>query len=75
MKATHTANEVMAHAREMELKGVDFLNAQGSYAKKHSRVAFVRWYFHDGKEFMLSREESDKLDDFNFKLRPSRDDA
>jgi len=71
----NTANEVMEHAKNMELRSVDFLNANGVHAKSMANVTTVRYGFHDGKTFEISFAESSKLDSFEFKLRPTRDDA
>jgi hypothetical protein len=72
---TDMAGLVMQHATEMELRAVEFLDANGVYAKSKRNIEYVRYTFQDGKQFTLTDSENDKLSAFQFKLRPAQDNA
>lgn len=68
-------DQVKEHAAEIEVAEFKFLNAGGKIAGHYKQVKTIYIRFIDGKEFKLSKRDFDELENFNFKLRPSRDDA
>lgn len=67
----NTAKEVMEHANKKELKGICFYDKKGRFAEGKRKIVSVKYSFHDGKSFTLSIDESLKLNNFYFKLRPT----
>lgn len=61
--------------KDMELKGVDFLNSAGRIAHDFHRYTAVRCTFHDGTVITLPRRLEKHFDKQVFKLRPARDNA
>ena len=70
-----TAEDVKAHAADMELAAVDFLDKHGRKGACWDAVASVRLTFIDGAVAELPRAEFDKLEAVTFKLRPKQNDA
>lgn len=77
-KRPETAEGVKAHAADMELAGVDFLDKKGRRGARWEAweaVASVRLTFIDGAVAELPRAEFDKLQAVELKLRPKQNDA
>lgn len=70
-----TATEVKAHGKDMELAEVNFLGPDGKLARKRRHIRSAEFKFIDGKTFRIPKHELRKLDNFEFKLRPKRNDA
>ena len=70
-KRLETAEEVKAHAADMELAGIDFLDKRGRRGARWEAAASVRPTFIDGAVAELPRAEFDKLQAVEFNLHHS----
>lgn len=74
----NTADEVIEYANDVELKGMDFYDIDGKHCDPNvaGRCRTVKLTFITQKSFTVTMAEyNNGLLDYNFKLRPSRDDA
>jgi hypothetical protein len=68
-------DELNATANDIELKSIEFLNAQGKIGHKRSGYVTIRMVFHDGRVIVMPRRLEEHFQKQEFKLRPMRDDA
>lgn len=68
-------DEIKQHADQIELLGVNFLDKDGKIAKKPEQHTHVKLMFIDGKDFTCSMCEFKEFDNYQFKLRPSRNNS
>lgn len=67
---TPKADAVRAHADNVELAGVDFLDVNDRVGARGYAVHTIRLTFIDGAVARLTPREFKKLDDYEFRLRP-----
>lgn len=72
-----TFEDVKAKADEVELAAIMFLDANGKVARNHHSVTQVELTFVDGETILIPKSETERqeFNDYQFKLRKSRDDA
>jgi hypothetical protein len=68
-------DSVKQHAANIELKAANFLDAKGRIPVDKRKITRVQLIFIDGTEFNVSMREFEQLGDFQFKLRPTRNDG
>lgn len=69
---TPKADAVRAHADNVELAGVDYLDASGRAGAQGRKMTAIRLTFIDGHVATMTLAEFDKLDGVEFRLRPVR---
>lgn len=70
-----TADDVKKKADIWELAGINFLNDEGKFARSQDECTTVELIFIDGDKLTVTPAEMQKLDDYNFKLRPTELDS